>query len=426
MESNTNIEYDQLSNKLTVSSLDQFTIDQINEVIKWQLVEIVNFSGSWISCFPDRLKVINPSVIFASNCNFTSMPDLSEHGKLKTLALKSCGIKKREDNMFPTQLQRLMLTDNKISKIPQSIWNLKDLRKVALAGNQIVSLPDNMQNCSAIELLRISANNFSVQPPSWLLDLPVLRRYSHGWNMFQQIPETSWNIPNINYQDLTIQEKIGESPSSTVYRAEYDNSVVAVKVFKWWLTSDGYPEDDKRFSIMAWNHPNLIQILWTLIDHPEDKSWLILKYISDYSSLWLPPSLQTCTRDTYPDGKAFEISYIVNVLLDVSAAASKLHDKKILHGDIYAHNTLSKNDWRSLLWDFGAASYYGWLDNESKYQSLDMWAYWCLIQDLLNHCNDENAAGYKRLREIEKQCISKIPKDRPSFQDIHEQLQQIL
>jgi len=40
-----------------------------------------------------------------------------------------------------------------------------------LARNQLSALPDTLANCQALELLRISANQFNTLP-AWLLDLP--------------------------------------------------------------------------------------------------------------------------------------------------------------------------------------------------------------------------------------------------------------
>ena len=61
-------------------------------------------------------------------------------------------------------LRWLILTDNQISALPDSIGNCARLQKLMLASNQLADLPEAMRGCIGLELLRISANRFKALP----------------------------------------------------------------------------------------------------------------------------------------------------------------------------------------------------------------------------------------------------------------------
>jgi len=69
-----------------------------------------------------------------------------------------------------------------------------------------------------------------------------------------------------------------------------------------------------------------------------------------------PPSLASCSRDIFSPGLRLEPEAALRMARDIAAAVAHLHRRGILHGDLYAHNTL----WdgaagEAVLSDFGAA-----------------------------------------------------------------------
>jgi serine/threonine protein kinase len=63
-------------------------------------------------------------------------------------------------------------------------------------------------------------------------------------------------VPTVNWDNVLIQEKIGEGASGYVYKACYrglgsvDTVDVAVKFFKGEATSDGRPEDEIQVGML--------------------------------------------------------------------------------------------------------------------------------------------------------------------------------
>ena len=84
---------------------------------------------------------------------------------------------------------------------------------------------------------------------------------------------------------------------------------------------------------------------------------------------WRAPSLDSCTRDVYGADLNFTPAQVMAMAQGVAEAARHLHERGILHGDLYAHNLLyslqpamphssQEAPDRVLLGDFGAASRY--------------------------------------------------------------------
>ena len=139
---------------------------------------------------------------------------------------------------------------------------------------------------------------------------------------------------------------MGEGASGVISKAiwQQENGTtkeVAVKVFKGTVTSDGYPEDEMDACILAGNHPNLVTVLGKINQHQLQQQGLVLALIPPtFHNLGLPPSFDTCTRDVFLPGTAFSIRQVVAIALAIASAAAHLHKRGIMHGDLYAHNTL--------------------------------------------------------------------------------------
>ncbi len=161
---------------------------------------------------------------------------------------------------------------------------------------------------------------------------------------------------------------------------------VAVKLFKGAVTSDGYPEDQMAACILAGNHPNLVTVLGKINNHPDQKQGLVLELIPPtFYNLGLPPSYDSCTRDVFAPGTSFTVPQVFAIVKAIASAAAHLHTRGILHGDLYAHNTLTDENHNAVFGDFGAATIYDILDagTAAALQRLDVSAFGCMIEDLL-------------------------------------------
>ena len=150
----------------------------------------------------------------------------------------------------------------------------------------------------------------------------------------------------IPHEQLELGEQIGAGGGGFVHRALWrrDPSApptpCAVKLFRGAATvTDGDPAHEIDLG-EALSHPNVIQVLGAC---PAPKLGLVLELL-DVETAWTelgrPPNFDTCTRDTYADGTAFEFGQAVRTLRGVASACVHLHSRGFTHGDLYAHNTL--------------------------------------------------------------------------------------
>jgi tRNA A-37 threonylcarbamoyl transferase component Bud32 len=393
-------------------------------------LEILDLSGNALTSLPhdfSRFKKLR--ILFLSNNTFEQFPQvLSTLPDLDIVGFKANQITEIPEYALPVSLRWLILTDNKITALPHSIGLCVKLQKVMLAGNALCSLPDEMAACKKIELLRISANNIEVLP-EWLLGLPRLAWLAFAGNPCSYKPlKKTHQAEEISWNEIAVHEQLGEGASGNIYKAKINDSDlnVAVKIFKGTVTSDGFPIDEMNACIRAGTHPHLVQVKAVIANHPADKEGLVMELIpSDYYNLGMPPDFATCTRDTFADGQVFTIHAIVRIARGIAAAAAHLHEKGIMHGDLYAHNILVNEEYHTLFGDFGAASIVADTDNSAfaaRLEKIEVRAYGCLLEDLLNRVTNDSIEERTRLEALKNQCLDENILSRPAFKNILEKL----
>jgi len=148
-----------------------------------------------------------------------------------------------------------------------------------------------------------------------------------------------------------------------------------------------------------------------------------------FYNLGLPPSLVTCTRDTFSDQTSFTLTDIIKITHSMADALQHLHKNGVSHGDIYAHNTMIDNEANMLFGDFGAASNLTEIPKhqQSGMQAVEVRAFGCLLDDLLSLCQcSNNTEKYQKLSNITKSCLQDSTLKRPSFMEITKQLKKVL
>ncbi len=330
-------------------------------------LEILDLSGNALSTLPSdlhRLKKLR--IIFCSNNQFTHLPEvLGLCENLSMIGFKSNKINHVPESSIPTKTLRwFIVTDNVLTTVPNALGDCTKLQKLMLAGNQLTTLPNNLANCNALELLRISANLFETLP-DFLFDLPKLTWLAYAGNPFCNAIEqnliSQHPINHIDWQNLTLQQTLGEGASGMTYQAllhhKDSQEPVAVKLFKSGLTSDGLPSCEMHANMLAGEHPNLVGIKGIIQNHPQSVLGLVMPLLdADLKVLANPPSFESCSRDVYANDFNLTPQQAQFILSGITQAAEHLHANGLMHGDLYAHNILWNAE-KVVLSDLGGASF---------------------------------------------------------------------
>ncbi|XP_009799274.1 uncharacterized protein LOC107780809 isoform X2 [Nicotiana tabacum] len=115
-----------------------------------------------------------------------------------------------------TSLRNIYLNSNRLTKIPMSLWSLKDLVELDLSNNSLVgSLPPDFGNLNAITFLDLSRNHISGSVPSTVGDLQKLLYLSVAYNELQgSIPESLGKMLSLESVNLSNNYLSGMIPKS--------------------------------------------------------------------------------------------------------------------------------------------------------------------------------------------------------------------
>ncbi|UTZ41664.1 leucine-rich repeat-containing protein kinase family protein [Vibrio campbellii] len=365
-----------------------------------ETLEVLDVSGNALSDLPPELEQLTKlKIIFASNNQFTHLPEvLGKLPNLEMVGFKTNKIKEVSEASLPSQLRWLILTDNEIEVLPNSLGERPRLRKLALAGNRIKQLPNSMENLVNLELIRLSANQLE-HFPDVLMKLPKLAWFAFAGNPFCKHPSSLDSVPKVTTGSYSLNHVLGQDASGVISHANWNDehyefpNEVAVKVFKGEVTSDGFPHDEFEACLQAGHHNNLVKSIAQVDDGNELA--LVMELIPDsYYNLGLPPTLETCTRDTFPQGFTLTVEQVNAIVEQMVDVFNHLHNNKVCHGDLYAHNTLVNEQGEMIFGDFGAASIYGYLSEQQQaaIKTIEARALTYFIEDVCSVCEDSKAA----------------------------------
>ncbi len=406
-------------------------------------LEVLDLSGNRLSALPaDLHRLHRLKVLFASDNDFTELPPaLGACLRLEMVGFKANRIAHVPAAALPLRLRWLILTDNAIADLPEALGERPRLQKLMLAGNRLRALPERLRQCDRLELLRISANRLDALP-GWLAAMPRLAWLAQGGNAFNEAVEArareSLQAHAIDWHALRCGELLGEGASGRIHAAVLHGPTgpqeVAVKLFKGSVTSDGWPMTEMAASLAAGRHARTISVLGRLAGHPDGQQGLVMERVAPgWRPLAGPPSFETCTRDVYAPELRLPAATALRIAADVASALAHLHDRGIVHGDLYAHNVL----WRphapageasALLGDLGAAAFAPPGALGDALRRMDVRAYGILLDELAGRC-EEGASGpfidpfIGQAAALAQACTQARTTDRPDSQALAAQTQ---
>ncbi|MDN3612188.1 leucine-rich repeat-containing protein kinase family protein [Vibrio ostreicida] len=371
-------------------------------------LEILDVSDNLLTDLPQELRRLPKlKVIFASNNRFRHLPSiLGQCARLEMVGFKNNQIVDVPNDALPLQLRWLILTDNEINALPESLGHRPRLQKLALAGNRIQTLPNSFDNLVNLELIRLSANQLHAFPDV-LLELPKLAWMAFSGNPFCQNSAHTERVPQVTSGCYSLNHVLGQGASGVISHADWSNdhfdfpAHVAIKKFKGAVTSDGYPKDELHACLAAGHHKNLVKSIGQV--NEDNYLALVMELIPDsFFNLGQPPTLQTCTRDVFDPDFRLSLPMIERIVTQMLDVFRHLHDNKVCHGDLYAHNVLINAQGDIIFGDFGAASIYGYLTERQQQgiRRVEARALSHFIDDLLSVCIDDDNSTFQHLKNL--------------------------
>lgn len=389
-------------------------------------LQFLDLSGNLLKSLPDDFYVFEKlEILFLSNNQLTVLPEvLSKCKSLRLIGIKSNKIKTIPENSLPKNLQWLTLADNEIEAIPKSIGECTFLQKLILSGNKIKSVPQEILKCENLELIRLASNQLEGFPEV-LLKLPKLTWLAYSGNPFTNHKEEIV-LPKIDWSDFQLLEELGNGASGIIHKVENSsNEQFALKVFKGGMTSDGSPLDELYHYAKVGDHPNLISLKGEVVNFENTKKAVLFDLIpNNYSNLGNSPSLVSCSRDVMSIPHDFSFSEVIRLLKSIASVSCLMHEKGVLHGDLYAHNILVQKDGSCYLGDFGAACSYDNLLKDDRLEKIEIRAFGILIDDVLQVSSlvDEEK---ELLNNLTTDCLNRTLESRPNFIEVLQLLHQI-
>lgn len=435
----------------------------------------LDLSGQGLSSLPECMdtRLPNLSILFLSNNRFAQVPAvIGQCPQLQMVAFKSNNgcLTSIHPDALQSQLRWLILTDNALTEIPDTIARCGLLQKCMLAGNRLTRLPSTaaISQLKNLQLIRLASNRLE-QAPMELLSLPNLCWVALGDNPFLQTKDPTSSNPSINDKtnnqtsrvipvlanlDTVDGRVLGTGAGGVTRAVQYQGRTVAVKTYHSnAMTSDGNPATERQVALLAsqlYYHsidnsqstiptkrsnnstPPLIQVLGEC----EKTGSLVMEFLENFQTLAQPPNMETCSRDVYlpideSDGntsRPWTWDPALNLVTQLLDAMVRLHGAGIAHGDFYGHNILVQQSdlYQVKLSDFGAAFFY---DKSAPYgpflERIELRAFAVLVQEvaahllLLNDGDDyEDKLVSSKQNRLEK-LISQCHKSNATFDNVY-------
>ncbi len=112
------------------------------------------------------------------------------------LHLQNEGLSKLPQNINTLQVKEIILTGNNFTEFPAEVLNMPQLEELLIGHNPVSKLPDNLESLKNLKRLSINATQIK-EFPSDLSALESLETIGLDHNEFKKVPEPILTIPNL-------------------------------------------------------------------------------------------------------------------------------------------------------------------------------------------------------------------------------------
>ena len=161
-------------------------------------------------CALDRLpasllRLPNLQHLSVIGCPIGELPEFGEMPCLQTLHLSENSLTRLPDSIGTlTNLERLTVDSNNLEALPDSLVQLSKLQEMDVSFNQITRLPDGMTGMSSLQSLDVSANLLQTLPDD-LASLPLIKLQANQ-SGFAEIPPVIFSMEVLEELKLNLNQ----------------------------------------------------------------------------------------------------------------------------------------------------------------------------------------------------------------------------
>lgn len=156
--------------------------------------------------------------------------DVRHASKVKKLSIGGNNIEKLPENIGILQCTNLNLGKNKLSSLPASFADLKQVHHLIFYENEFVTIPEEISGFENLQHLDFYKNHIK-EIPDFIGNYENLRYLYLSYNEIEEIPDTLRNLKNLNYfyihhnKILTIPDWIVEMDSLERFGVGYNKLI---------------------------------------------------------------------------------------------------------------------------------------------------------------------------------------------------------
>ena len=189
------------NNRIEVISLTNCGLDRIPASIKrCKQLRRLNLERNQIRHIPKWLTDFDS--IEDINLNFNNLDltrrDIRRLSKVKSVSLAGNGIKKLPNNVGCLHCESLNLAKNRLSTLPSSFAQLKQLRYLIFYENEFEIIPEILTDLTNLKHLDFYKNKIT-EIPDFVGNMENMQQLFLSFNQIEEIPDTLRNLKRLKY-----------------------------------------------------------------------------------------------------------------------------------------------------------------------------------------------------------------------------------